>query len=92
MEGKEKKRKKYRLSSVFYIGIFASGIIMFSIFLILLSIKYVNNQNLLKEKEKIQEEYNYIKDIDADVNEGYYVVYADGEYALNMDGEIIVIY
>ncbi len=88
----KKKKKKYRLSSIFYIGIFVSGIIMFSVALASLSIKYINNQKLIKEKEKIQEEYNYIKNIDADVREGYYVVYADGEYALNMDGDIIVIY
>ena len=43
-------------------------------------------------KDQLQEEMDYIKDIDATVNEGYYVVYAEGEYALDMHGEVIVIY
>lgn len=86
------KKKANKTLSMFSIGIFMSGLIVLFIVSISLSIKYKANQELLALKDQLQEEMDYIKDIDATVNEGYYVVYAEGEYALDMHGEVIVIY
>lgn len=88
-----KKRKiNQRTLSFFYIGIFITGILL----LVTLSINLVHlhqiNQDLINEKQRLEEEMEYIKDIENNVNEGYYVVYAEGEYALDIHGEIIVIY
>ena len=87
---KEKQRNK--TLSFFSLGLFITGLVAIFIVSISLSLEYKANQDLLKQKEKLQEELDYIKDIDANVQDGYYVVYAEGEYALDMYGEVIVIY
>ena len=86
------KKKANKTLSIFSLGMFMSGLVVLFIVAISLSINYKANQELLALKEQLQEELDYIKDIDATVNEGYYVVYAEGEYALDMHGEVIVIY
>ena len=87
---KEKQRNK--TLNYFSLGLFNTDLVAIFIVSISLSLEYKANQDLLKQKEKLQEELDYIKDIDANVQDGYYVVYAEGEYALDMHGEVIVIY
>ena len=86
------KKSKIRTSSYFYIGIFVVAIILLSIISLNIVIKYKQNQDLIAEKNRLENELEHIKDIDANVNEGYYVVYAEGEYALDINGDIVVIY
>lgn len=86
------ERKRNRTFSFFCIGIFVSALILLFVMGVSLITKYNYNQELIRQKEQLQQELDYIKDIDANVEEGYYVVYAEGEYALDIYGEIVVIY
>ena len=86
------ERKRNRIISFFYIGIFISALVVLFVTGTTLITKYRYNQELLRQKEELQAELDYIKDIDANVEEGYYVVYAEGEYALDIYGEVVIIY
>lgn len=90
----EKGKKNHtRLISFLCLGIFCASIIFLVFVGINIASKIIYNQELIAEKERMEQELEYIGDIEQYAKEGYYVVYSDGRgYAIDVNGEIIVIY
>lgn len=87
------KKNNTRIISLLCIGVFASAMILLVVIGINIATRIIYNQNLLDEKNRMEQEIQYIGDLEEYAKEGYYVVYSDGRgYALDANGEIIVIY
>ncbi len=81
-----------RMISIFCIGVFISAIILLALTITHICIKYYEHQVLLEQKQTLQNQLNYANEIKGIVVDDYYVVYAEGQYTIDQQGEIIVIY
>ena len=87
------KKNNTRMISLISIGVFVSAMILLIVIGINIATRIIYNQNLMAEKNRMEQEIEYIGDIEEYARDGYYVVYSDGRgYALDANGEIIVIY
>ena len=87
------KKNNTRMISLISIGVFVSAMILLIVIGINIATRIIYNQNLNAEKNRMEQEIEYIGDIEEYARDGYYVVYSDGRgYALDANGEIIVIY
>lgn len=89
----EKVKKKNRLISFMFLGVFLSSIVLMAIVTTDIVTTYVSNAKLEKKKKELKEELDYIGGTISDASEGYYIIYSCEDYVIESNnGEVIIVY
>lgn len=92
-EERKKLRKKNRRISFLYIGVFCCALCLLGFVVTNIVQTYFENVRLEKLNNQIQEDVEILGTGVNGAKEGYFIVYAMGDYvAIEENGEIIIVY